>query len=83
MKRDQQGSRRKTAKFAGPRAQVKQLVNGEMLRSAVTWIVDEKIFHNLKVHGNTKWLACDLIWTYPRFVGARKRIKRPSRIWQG
>ena len=36
-------------------------INGETLRSAVMWIVNEKSFQNLKFHGNTKWLVCDLI----------------------
>ena len=36
-------------------------VNGETLRSAVTWVVNEKSFENLTFHGNTKWAVCDLI----------------------
>ena len=38
-----------------------QQINGETLRSAVSWVVHEKSFENLKFHGNTTWLVCDLI----------------------
>jgi len=62
MKRKQQGRRAKqTATVAGRGMQAKPQVNGEMLRAAVTWIVNERSFENLKFHGNTKWLVCDLI----------------------
>ena len=62
MKRSKQGRQRKqAAKAAGRRAQQKHQINGETLRSAVTWIVDQKSFENLKFHGNTKWLVGDLI----------------------
>jgi DDE family transposase len=62
MKQGRQGRRRKkAANAAGQRDQMKQAVNGETLRSAVTWIVNEKSFENLKFHGNTTWLVCDLI----------------------
>ena len=57
-----QGRRRKkTAKATSGRKPAKQQVNGETLRSAVTWIVNEKSFQKLKFHGNTTWLVCDLI----------------------
>ena len=62
MKQNQQGRRRKkVVKGVSHREQAKQPVNGETLRSAVTWIVNEKSFQNLKFHGNTTWLVCDLI----------------------
>jgi hypothetical protein len=38
-----------------------QLVNGEMLRRAMAWIVDGGIFDHLKFHGNTKWKPVDLV----------------------
>ena len=62
MKHVKQGRRRKkTAKATVGRRPAKQAVNGETLRTAVTWIVNEKSFQNLKFHGNTTWLVCDLI----------------------
>ena len=62
MKHVKQGRRRKkTAKATVGRRPVKQPVNGETLRTAVTWIVNEKSFQNLKFPGNTTWLVCDLI----------------------
>lgn len=62
MKQGKQGRRRKkVAKAAGPRDRTKAQVNGETLRSAVTWVVNEKSFQNLRFHGNTTWLVCDLI----------------------
>jgi hypothetical protein len=36
-------------------------LNGETLRAAVAWAVDQQIFAHLKVHGNTAWLIGDLI----------------------
>jgi hypothetical protein len=40
---------------------VKRPVNGETLRAAVSWIVDQEIFKHLKLHGNTKWVAAELV----------------------
>ena len=36
-------------------------LNGETLRSAVSWAVNDGIFAQLKFHGNTSWQALDLI----------------------
>ena len=36
-------------------------INGETLGAAVTWILKGVSFPNLKLHGNTGWLVCDLI----------------------
>jgi len=36
-------------------------INGDLLRDAVTWIVNDESFGDLKLHGNTKWLVCDLV----------------------
>lgn len=46
---------RKSAKKA------KRPINGETLRAAVAWAVDQQIFAELKVHGNTGWRIADLI----------------------
>lgn len=46
---------RKTARKA-PRP-----INGETLRAAVAWVVDQQIFAHLKKHGNTTWQVVDLI----------------------
>lgn len=35
--------------------------DGEVLRRAVDWAIDAKIFANWKPHGNTSWLPLDLI----------------------
>lgn len=57
-----QGRRRKkAAKATANRGPAKRPVNGETLRSAVTWVVNEESFQNLKFHGNTTWMVCDLI----------------------
>ena len=63
MKKQVKQGRRcaKSAKATGHREQSNRQVNGETLRSAVTWVVNEKSFENLKFHGNTTWLVCDLI----------------------
>ena len=60
-KRGKRGCCRTKAKVAEGQSLSNQKVNGETLRSAVTWVVNEKSFDNLKFHGNTKWLVCDLI----------------------
>jgi len=61
-KQSPQGCRRKKAvKKTSCQERSNRPVNGETLRTAVTWVVNEKSFQNLKFHGNTTWLVCDLI----------------------
>jgi hypothetical protein len=61
-KQVKQGCRRaKAGKTADQRNASNQKINGKTLRSAVTWIVNEKSFQNLNFHGNTTWAVCDLI----------------------
>ena len=45
------------SKDSGSRHQV----NGETLRAAVGWIIDEAILTHLKLHGNTKWLVAERV----------------------
>jgi hypothetical protein len=33
----------------------------DLLRQAISWIVDEKIFSQLALHGNTSWIASQLV----------------------
>src|SRR5437879_13208816 len=47
---------KKTAKHNSPPP-----LNGETLRDAMAWVLNEKIFAHLKLHGNTSWQALDLI----------------------
>jgi hypothetical protein len=49
------------AKRKDARKKIQQPMNGEALRAAVAWILDTKIFTNLRLHGNTSWLIDDLI----------------------
>jgi hypothetical protein len=35
--------------------------NQDALRRAVKWIINDKIFGDLKLHGNTKWVASQLV----------------------
>jgi hypothetical protein len=42
-------------------AQSRRPINGETLRSAVSWAIEEKIFADVKFHGNVTWKAFDLI----------------------
>ena len=61
-KRVKQGCRcGKGGKTSDHRKPSNPQVNGETLRSAVTWVVNGQCFQNLNFHGNTKWLVCDLI----------------------
>ena len=44
-------------------------INGETLRKAVAWAIDENIFANLKFHGNTSWatsqlLSLTIVWVW-------------------
>jgi hypothetical protein len=62
MKRKAQG--RKPAQqvaAADSQERARRPVNGQLLRDAVTWIVNDRSFADLKLHGNTKWLVCDLV----------------------
>lgn len=49
------------AKRKDSRRKAQTLLNGAALRAAVAWIVDAKIFAHLRLHGNTSWLAADLV----------------------
>jgi hypothetical protein len=51
--------RKDSRKTANQKAE--RLSNGETLRAAVAWAVDQEIFAQLKVHGNTGWKVIDLI----------------------
>ena len=63
-------------------------LNGETLLAAVRWVVDARIFDELKFHGNTSWKPADLVvltvvwaWSESRtlcgaFDEARLRIGR-------
>jgi Transposase DDE domain len=61
-------------------------INGETLRAAVAWAVDQQIFAHLKVHGNTVWKIADLIlltvvWVWsndPTLTGAFVEAQRWS-----
>ena len=44
-----------------PRREQRQ-VNGETLRTAVSWVVNEESFKQLRFHGNTKWVIGDLLF---------------------
>ena len=39
---------------------VRDTVHLDFLRKAMEWILDGRIFHDVKVHGNTSWIAKDL-----------------------
>ena len=36
-------------------------LNGDTLLAAVRWVVDARIFDELKFHGNTSWKPADLV----------------------
>ena len=55
-------SQRMDASASVPAAQCpQQLGYGAQLRQALGWIVDDNIFGNLKLHGNTKWQPVTLV----------------------
>ena len=45
----------------GEKSEQEPQLNGEMLKAAVSWIVDARVFNDLRKHGNTSWAAADLI----------------------
>jgi Transposase DDE domain len=45
----------------GKRGSVVQSAKADLLRQAISWIVDEKIFSKLALHGNTSWIASQLV----------------------
>lgn len=49
------------AKRKDSHAQRRGAVNGETLRAAVAWAIDEKVCADLPLHGNTSWQASDLV----------------------
>jgi hypothetical protein len=43
------------------RKKIQRPINGKTLRAAVAWAVDQQIFAQLKLHGNTTWKIVDLM----------------------
>ena len=94
-KQGEQGCRRKkSVEATGRQEQAKPQVNGETLRSAVAWVVNEKSFQNLNFPGNTTWLVCDwiilaVLWVWSDQAtltgacpaGRAKRLANNSRRW--
>jgi hypothetical protein len=70
-----------------PAARTTRALNGETLLAAVRWVVDARIFDELKFHGNTSWKPVDLIvltvvwaWSESRTLsGAFQEAHRWSR----
>ena len=60
----QQGSSRKKV--------VRETVHLDFLRKAMDWVVGPGIFRDLKTHGNTKWVASDLVMLAVPWVWSEK-----------
>lgn len=60
----QQGSSRKKV--------VRDTVHLDFLRKAMEWVVDERIFQDVKTHGNTKWIAKELVMLAVLWVWSEK-----------
>jgi hypothetical protein len=54
-------AKRKDSRTETTARKQKHPLNGEMLRAAVAWAVNGRIFDDCQLHGNTKWRAADLI----------------------
>ena len=72
-----------TRKVSSVRATSPQ-TNGGALRRAVNWIVNDSIFHDLKLHGNVTWKASGLVCLRCFGSGVRNRRwcrqpKQPSK----
>jgi hypothetical protein len=74
------------AKRKDSRRQPKPVANGELMRAAVAWAIQEKVFAHLQFHGNTSWQVVDLIllaivWVWsgdPTLTGAFAEAHRWS-----
>ena len=60
----QQGSSRKKV--------VRDAVHLDFLRKALEWVVDASIFQNVKTHGNTNWIAKELVMLAVLWVWSEK-----------
>ena len=60
----QQGSSRKKV--------VRDTVHLDFLRKAMEWVVDASIFENIETHGNTKWIAKELVMLAVLWVWSEK-----------
>ena len=60
----QQGSSKKQS--------AEQPVNLDFLRKAMEWVVDQDIFQELKTHGNSNWIARDLVMLSVLWVWSEK-----------
>lgn len=47
-------------------------VNLDFLRKAMEWVIDPGIFQDLRTHGNTKWIAKDLVMLAVLWVWSEK-----------
>jgi hypothetical protein len=64
---------------------VEQPVNLDFLREAMEWVVDRDIFQELKTHGNSNWIARDLVMLAVLWVWSEKSqltsAFKEARIW--
>jgi hypothetical protein len=60
----QQGSSRKKV--------VRETIHLDFLRKAMKWVIDPSIFREMKTHGNTKWVASDLVMLAVLWVWSEK-----------
>ena len=51
---------------------VRERVHLDFLRKAMEWVVDQSIFRDVKPHGNTKWVASDLVMLAVLWVWSEK-----------
>ena len=51
---------------------VRDSVNLDFLRKALEWVVDARIFQDMKTHGNTSWIAKDLVLLAVLWVWSEK-----------
>jgi hypothetical protein len=54
-------ARKRKGVSRGKRASRRQSNDVDLLRRSLAWIVDEKIFSHLAFHGNTSWIASQLV----------------------
>ncbi len=51
---------------------IQKSVHLDFLREAMQWVIDPSIFQNIKTHGNTKWVARDLVMLAVLWVWSEK-----------
>ena len=65
-------SRKKNTETTRTRTQSRKFKHGELLREAMSWIVNDDMFTDIKLHGNIKWQPKQLVMLAVLWVWSEK-----------